>query len=68
MPFIRTAGDDDPGLLGAFRKQVRAAIRNEVDPGVVLLMWAAEPGITTEKPRKAPPPRPGSVQQSPFTG
>jgi hypothetical protein len=78
MPFVRTAEDDDPGPLDAFRKQVRAAIRRDVDPGLVLLMWAAEPGIssgdlmdayleeTGGKAAQAAAARPGSVQRSPF--
>lgn len=69
------------GLLDAYRKQIRHAIKHGIPPAAVLFMWLDEPGVTRddlidalkeetgEKPRPAPDTRlrPGAVQRSPFT-
>jgi len=83
MGFVRHDWpSSDPVLLAAFRKQVQGFIRAGDDPWPWLLAWDSEPGVTrddlfdvikeelgiippaSERPE---PPRPGSVQPSPFT-
>lgn len=79
MAFVRISSDDEPDpVLEAFRKQVRSLIADGCDPGIALIVWDGQPGIsrddpidalkeeTGEKPRPAPKPRPGAAQESPF--
>ena len=81
MPFIRSSSDDAPDpVLEAFRKQVRTLIAGGHDPGIALIVWDGQPGIsrddlidalkeeTGEKPRPAPKPMPGAVQALPTGG
>jgi hypothetical protein len=39
----------DPGLLGAFRKQVRTMIAAGREPEMLLLIWDGEPGTTRDE-------------------